>query len=409
VNTEITDKNVKAGQVLYDGACAFCVGWARRSGGMLRRAGFELAPLQSADAGGDLSEMVVRLPDGGRFGGADGIVQIARRIWWAWPLYALAKVPGVLGLLRAAYRQVAANRHCLGGMCMRPSGRRLGDGWPLLGLTAAALAMRDRLPGWVFMWALAWAIFFGCKWLMWQRATRGMNVNRWRGAGYMVGWVGMEPKPFLQDKPMSTRPTAKDWLLAVVKTALGIALVGLAIRLVPEVNALAAGWVGMLGIILSLHFGMFDLLARAWQRAGVAVEPLMRAPLLATSLGDFWGRRWNTGFHTLAQQWVFRPLARRYGMAWATMGAFFVSGLIHDAVISLSARGGYGLPTAYFVLQGAGVLCERSAAGRALGVGRGGRGRVFAWVVAGGPAFWLFHPIFVRQIILPMLQAIGAI
>jgi alginate O-acetyltransferase complex protein AlgI len=49
----------------------------------------------------------------------------------------------------------------------------------------------------------------------------------------------------------------------------------------------------MVGLILTLHFGLFQILALFWQRLGVAAEPIMKAPLRATSLGEFWGKRWN--------------------------------------------------------------------------------------------------------------------
>jgi predicted DCC family thiol-disulfide oxidoreductase YuxK len=55
--------------------------------------------------------------DGQVYGGADALAQIARRIWWAWPLFAIAQIPGALVLLRAIYRHLAANRHCLNGAC----------------------------------------------------------------------------------------------------------------------------------------------------------------------------------------------------------------------------------------------------------------------------------------------------
>jgi hypothetical protein len=134
----------------------------------------------------------------------------------------------------------------------------------------------------------------------------------------------------------------------------------------------------------------------------------MRSPFLATSLAEFWSARWNTAFHLLAQDVAFRPLARRRGPTGATIGVFLISGLVHEAVISLPARGGFGLPTAYFVLQGLGVLAERARCGRRLGLGRGLRGWLFALICAAGPAFWLFHPPFIHRVILPMLQAIGA-
>jgi alginate O-acetyltransferase complex protein AlgI len=133
----------------------------------------------------------------------------------------------------------------------------------------------------------------------------------------------------------------------------------------------------------------------------------MLSPALASSPSDFWANRWNTGFRKLAHDFLFQPLVRRTGIAWTTLLAFIASGLVHDLVISLPARGGYGLPTAYFVLQGLAILLERSHAGRLLGLRDGLRGRLFMFTVTALPIPVLFHPAFVRNIFLPMLQAIG--
>ena len=138
------------------------------------------------------------------------------------------------------------------------------------------------------------------------------------------------------------------------------------------------------------------------------MKPVMQAPFRAASLSDFWGKRWNTAFNGLAFQLAFRPLARRFGITGATMGVFLISGLVHEAVISLPARGGYGLPTAYFIFQGLAVLAERSSWGRRAGLGCGVRGWFFVVLLTAGPAFWLFHPVFIHNVILPMLLAFGA-
>ena len=88
---------------------------------------------------------------------------------------------------------------------------------------------------------------------------------------------------------------------------------------------------------------------------------------------------------------------------------FVASGLIHDLVISLPARGGYGLPTGYFVLQGIGVTVERSFVGERLGLRGGLPGWLFMAVFTAGPAFWLFHPPFVTRVMVPFLRAIRAL
>jgi alginate O-acetyltransferase complex protein AlgI len=94
----------------------------------------------------------------------------------------------------------------------------------------------------------------------------------------------------------------------------------------------------MFGTVLLLHFGLFQLLALAWQRTGIPVKPLMCAPLLATSLGNFWGACWNTGFHALAHEFAFRPLRRRFGRGFAVLAIFLLSGLVHELVITVPAR-----------------------------------------------------------------------
>ena len=87
----------------------------------------------------------------------------------------------------------------------------------------------------------------------------------------------------------------------------------------------------------------------------------MQNPILATSLAEFWGRRWNTAFNELAFRFTFRPLRRMTTPVTATLLVFGLSGLIHELVISLPAGGGYGLPTIYFFIQGFGTVIERSA------------------------------------------------
>jgi Membrane bound O-acyl transferase family len=289
-----------------------------------------------------------------------------------------------------------------------PHSRALLEWAPMLALPAAAFAMKSRLAPWEFMWLLAAAIFFGCKWQSWVAAREARaTASVGRSLGYLLLWPGMDAARFLASERRGPRPGAREWAAAFFKTLLGVALIALIASVPPEINGLRAGWIGMLGIVLALHFGAFHLLSLAWQSAGVNAQQIMRAPLRASSLSDFWGRRWNMGFRALSHGLVYEPVRKRWGSGAAVMAAFGASGMIHDLVISVPAGAGYGLPTAYFMLQGAGVLIERSAAGAWLGIRQGFRGWLFALAFAAGPAYWLFHPAFVLRVMLPFFAWLG--
>ena len=260
-----------------------------------------------------------------------------------------------------------------------------------------------EIPRWGFMWALAAAIYAACKGLSWwPLRSRGSAA---RSAGYLLLWPGMDARAFLDAAARPERPPAAEWLFAAGKTMAGAALVWIVAPLAAA--PLLKGWIGLVGMIFILHFGTFHLLSLGWRSAGVKAEPIMRAPILATSLGDFWGRRWNLGFRDLAHDLLFKPLAPRFGAAAAGFAVFLASGLVHDLVISVPAGGGYGLPTGYFALQGLGVSIERSRSGREFGLGWGIRGWIFVALFTAGPAIALFHPAFIREVWLPFMTAIG--
>jgi lipase maturation factor 1 len=127
VVTEMTDATTMPSQgwVLFDGDCQFCRRWVTRMEPILAPRGFVFLPLQTPwvraffhfPENQLLGEMRVLLRNGETYGGADAIIALARYVWWAWPLVALAQVPGVRRAIRAAYRRVAARRLCLSGAC----------------------------------------------------------------------------------------------------------------------------------------------------------------------------------------------------------------------------------------------------------------------------------------------------
>ena len=204
------------------------------------------------------------------------------------------------------------------------------------------------------------------------------------------------------------KPRAGQWLTAGLKALLGAGLLFVQAPRFVETQPMLAGWLAMVGMILLLHFGLLELLVLACRYAGRNVQTLMNRPIISTSLSEFWGRRWNTAFRDFAHEQVFRPVCRRWNAQAATIAGFAFSGLIHELAISVPAGGGYGLPFGYFLLQGIGVFIERVGVKRGLPFRSGWCGWLFAAVFLIPGAFLLFHPPFVRNVILPMVEGIAA-
>lgn len=405
--------------VLYDGTCPFCTGLAERYGPLLHKHGFELATLgepwvreRLGLAEGEIpSEMKLVTTEDRVLGGTDALLEIARGIAWARPLAWIGGMPGIYQTVRAGYRWFAARRHCVGGACAVPKRERKTDFLPLVGLTGAAMLLRELLPAWIYMWTICVALFAGLKWITWIRAVRERaNLPIARSLGFLFLWPGMNADEFLKTEALpAPNGRGREIGFAAIKLAFGAALFWGLARVAYPTAPILAGWIGMTGLIFILHFGLFHILALAWQARGIAATPIMNAPIRATSLAEFWSERWNLAFRDLTNPLLFRPLTRRWGVAGGTLAAFAASGLVHELVISVPAGAGYGLPTLYFALQGVGLLIERSAAGKAVGLRTGAGGWIFTMLVVAGPAYFLFHPAFVDRVVLPMMQAIGAI
>ncbi len=134
LTSEFTDGKGRHAQgwLFFDADCVFCTRIARGLAPILHRRGFALAPLQDPRVaellGLSREELLLAikflLSDGQVFGGVDAAVALAREIWWARPLVWLAKIPGMLPLLRRAYRHIAAHRNCASDQCSLPQASR---------------------------------------------------------------------------------------------------------------------------------------------------------------------------------------------------------------------------------------------------------------------------------------------
>jgi predicted DCC family thiol-disulfide oxidoreductase YuxK len=128
LSSEMTDtkgRHASRGWVCFDRDCSVCTSLARRFRRPLETCGFGLATLQDPRVQALLAlpreelfqEMRVAADDGRVYSGSEAIAFLARQIWWAWPLYAAAKLPGVPRSLGICYRWFANHRTCLSGAC----------------------------------------------------------------------------------------------------------------------------------------------------------------------------------------------------------------------------------------------------------------------------------------------------
>ena len=205
-------------------------------------------------------------------------------------------------------------------------------------LLGVAVASGSWMPAWAWMWTLSAALFLGFKGLTLSGSDghRGLRST----LAYCLGWPGMNPRAFFNPAVCPPPTPMHDWMNSTIATLIGAGLMWIAAPLIMPRSVYTAGAIGFVGMIMMLHFGLFHLLALFWRRRGRAVRPIMDRPWRAVSLSDFWGRRWNVAFRRVAHHNIFRPLAQKLGTAPATLATFAASGLIHDLVISLPARGG---------------------------------------------------------------------
>ncbi len=117
--------------VLYDGDCGFCSRWVRYWAPMLTEHGFDVASLDESWVADKihmpleelLTDIRLLTSDGQLVSGADVYLYVTRRIWWAWPFYAVFSLPGFNWLIHIGYRWFARNRHHISHACkLQPRG-----------------------------------------------------------------------------------------------------------------------------------------------------------------------------------------------------------------------------------------------------------------------------------------------
>jgi Membrane bound O-acyl transferase family len=220
-------------------------------------------------------------------------------------------------------------------------------------------------------------------------------------------FIGMQPRQFLVGQR-----TAADAPIPTLTGIVGNAITGaMLLWLVPR--ALPVGtpwavrfWIALVGFCFLFLFARFDFHALIFRAMGFAVEKLWDCPIAATTLGDFWGRRWNRIVPGVLREVVFLPVARRAGAKVALLAVFLYSGLYHE-LFSFMANSGYGRPALYFMLQCLGVAIENIRPMRRLLRGRLWLARAWTFAVIFLPVGLFLHPGLVHGYLVPMLVAGG--
>jgi len=216
---------------------------------------------------------------------------------------------------------------------------------------------------------------------------------------FLFAWPGVVPDCF-RDRGTPQVVDPVRFLAAWSRMVLGaVWVVALAIC-APYLSDSLVGLAGLAALLLAFHFGLADLLPWLLRWAGFRVPLLFDRPWAARSLTDFWSRRWNLAFVEMNRRLFLRPLGRRFGPRGAGFALFVLSGVLHEAALSFPARGGWGLPLGYFLLQY--ILIRVEARFHIAN-------RAWTWFWLLAPAPWLFHEAFRRTLIVPFYRWLHAL
>src|SRR6266849_8443894 len=112
---------------------------------------------------------------------------------------------------------------------------------PISVLPLTAVACRNLLRPWVFMWILSFAIYLSLKWLTWWRARSRIAHAAWRSVAYLLAWPGMDADAFLDASHRASPPAGWAWLSAAFETILGAILLWVLARSIPLGQPLLRG------------------------------------------------------------------------------------------------------------------------------------------------------------------------
>ena len=246
---------------------------------------------------------------------------------------------------------------------------------------------RLLLSGLVLLYAFKGASLL----LMPVEEVRGMN--RLGLLWFSSVWPGIDPAPFVA-APVGPIEDGRRFGAGMARVIVGVLGFLLTAGFMVALGPLVASWMGIACLLLIFHLGVTDCLTEVTRAIGFPVKPLFESPFRSSSLSNFWSQRWNRPFVEMNRIFFLPVLVRRLGMRGAIFVVFLISGILHELAISYPVGAGWGMPLAFFALQGLLVLAERR-----LKV----RGPVWVALVVLAPVPILFHGAFRAELILPFL------
>eukprot|EP00811_Abedinium_folium_P030337 NODE_4853_length_1838_cov_5.710695.p1 GENE.NODE_4853_length_1838_cov_5.710695~~NODE_4853_length_1838_cov_5.710695.p1 ORF type:complete len:505 (-),score=119.17 NODE_4853_length_1838_cov_5.710695:262-1776(-) len=197
---------------------------------------------------------------------------------------------------------------------------------------------------------------------------KGPKMSRLGSFIFFCIWPGMRPSTLVERKRDLAWIRDAGWGCLFIAVGMAICR-GVGLAIAAGWAAESMGFAALPAISFVSHVGIFRVLRGALHIAGFDVEQLFVDPLLAGSLSDFWGKRWNVAFSDMNRAIVVAPLRSALkeflgveGSAAFHIGlaaSFVASALLHELGITVPAGGGYGGPSLYFLLHGALVLLEK--------------------------------------------------
>jgi alginate O-acetyltransferase complex protein AlgI len=233
----------------------------------------------------------------------------------------------------------------------------------------------------------------------------GLTFIQW--CAFSLGWFGMRPVLF-EKLPSPPLPYISFVITGISRMAIGIVLLYISVYIERNFISLyyASALALLVGLSMILHFGILNLSAASWRLSGVDVKELFRSPYKASSLKEFWGKRWNIAFSEMTSLIIYRPLKNSIGPTPAMLAAFFLSGILHEIAISFPVNAGFGLPLLYFVIHGIVMYAEGEIPFVKKIIGHRILSHVWVmlWLILPMPL--LFHVQFIKYVLVPCRDAI---